>query len=131
MSASPAAATSGRVRLVVSSSAPTSAPVNIASTAAILRTEPWPEPPVTGESAASAVSVIVSTVVVRSGTPMRRTVALRTPMRYLDDQRAGDVLGMAVSHPVREDAAAACSHEEGAQRNQRCDDREPSPASDT
>ena len=38
---------------------------------------------------------------------------------------------MAVSHPVREDTAAACSHEEGAQRNQRCDDREPSPASDT
>ena len=39
-----------------------------------------PEPPATRESAARPVRVIVSTVVVRSGTASRLTVALRTPM---------------------------------------------------
>ena len=79
-SASPAAAMRGSTRLVFNNSAPVSAPPNIASTAAILRTEPFPSPPASGESAASPVSVIVSTVVVRSGTPIRRTVAFRTPI---------------------------------------------------
>ena len=57
-----------------------SAPQSIASTAAILRAEPCPEPPAIRESAARPVSVIVGTVVVRSGTASRLTVALRTPM---------------------------------------------------
>ena len=52
----------------------------MARTAAILRTEPLPAPPARRESAARPVSVIVSTVVVRSGTASRLTVALRTPM---------------------------------------------------
>ena len=43
----------------------------MARTAAILRTEPLPEPPARRESAARPVSVIVSTVVVRSGTASR------------------------------------------------------------
>jgi hypothetical protein len=37
-----------------------------------------PEPPATRDSATRPVSVIVSTVVVRSGTPIDRTIALRT-----------------------------------------------------
>ena len=52
----------------------------MASTAVILRSEPWLEPPAIRESAARPVSVMVSTVVVRSGTASRLTVALRTPM---------------------------------------------------
>src|SRR5439155_18003862 len=78
--ASPAAVASGSGRLVFRSRAPASAPVSIASTAAALRIEPFPEPPNSGASAARPVSVIVSTVVVRSGTAILRTVALRTPI---------------------------------------------------
>src|SRR5436305_14354956 len=37
---------------------------------------------------------------------------------------------MAVSHSLREDATAACAHEEGAERNQRREDREPAAAGD-
>jgi hypothetical protein len=56
------------------------APVSIAITPVSLRTEPLPEPPPARDSAAKPVSVVVSTVVVRSGTAMDRTTALRTTM---------------------------------------------------
>ena len=71
---------SGRTRLVLSSSAPAIAPISIARTVRARRLNPLPVPPVNGESAASAVSVPVSTVVVRSATPILLIVALRTPI---------------------------------------------------
>ena len=67
-------------RLLLTISAPTIAPTSIERTAPERRTVPFPEPPAKRESADRPVSVIVSTVVVRSGTPRPRTVALRTPI---------------------------------------------------
>ena len=94
-----------------------------------------PEPPARRESAARPVSVIVSTVVVRSGTANRLTVALRTPMANasiamtaspenvlgftsaaaattrrrgaadLDPERSGDVLGVTIGSGRRQNAA--------------------------
>lgn len=63
--------------LVFSSKAPTS----MATTAAVLRAEPLPEPPPGRESAARPASITVNTVVVKSGTASRRTVAFRVKER--------------------------------------------------
>ncbi len=60
--------------------APVTAPASIAATAVVLRPAPRLSPPARLESAARPVSVIVRTVVVRSGTASRRIVAFRTPM---------------------------------------------------
>ena len=67
-------------RWTSSSSAPAIAPQSIAPTATVRRKLPLPLPPASCESAARPVSVIVRTVVVRSGKPIRLTVALRAPM---------------------------------------------------
>ncbi len=58
---------------------PASAPANIAATAAMRRRLADPGPPAKWASAARAVSVSVSTVVVRSGTAMRRATAFWPP----------------------------------------------------
>jgi len=57
----------------------------------------WLPAPAKVESAARPVSVIVSTVVVMSGTARRRTVALRTPIAK-GQQRDQDVAGPARRH---------------------------------
>src|SRR5207253_5560157 len=62
------------------SQAPAAAPANMIATEATRRDQRGPSPPAAGESAASPVIVIVSTVVVRSGTASLRTTALRMPM---------------------------------------------------
>jgi len=54
--------------------------LNMAATEATRRCQRTLVPPARRESAPSPVSVMVSTVVVRSATPSRRTVALRMPM---------------------------------------------------
>ena len=55
------------------------APPNMATTEKIRRSERGLLPPARNESAAKPVRVSVKTVVVRSGTARRRTVALRSP----------------------------------------------------
>src|ERR1022692_4336573 len=62
------------------SAAPANAPMSIAVTAAVRRAAPLFVPPARPESAARPVRVMVSTVVVMSGTAIRRTVAFRTPI---------------------------------------------------
>ncbi len=62
------------------SHAPSAAPTTIATTAAERRGERVPGPPPARESAARPVRVMVRTVVVMSGTPSLRTVALRSPI---------------------------------------------------
>src|SRR5215469_4651514 len=61
-------------------SAPTNAPPSMAMTAPPRRPASALSPPASDESAAIPVSVIVSTVVGRSCTPICLTVALRTPI---------------------------------------------------
>ena len=78
MRSSATATASGKATLDFSISAPVSAPASIATTAAALRVVPLPEPWAKMDSATSPVRVIVNTVVVRSGTAMRRTVALHS-----------------------------------------------------
>ena len=60
--------------------APTSAPMNMAATEIRRRPDFDPFPPPSALSAAIPVTVRVSTVVVRSGTANRRTLAFCTPM---------------------------------------------------
>ena len=74
------AASRTKTRSALTSSAPMTAPTSIAATAPPRRQPPVPSPPASCESAASPVSVRVSTVVLRSATLSRRTVALRTPI---------------------------------------------------
>ena len=63
-----------------SSSAPTPAPTRISATASERRAQPSPEPPASRESAASPVSVDVTTTVVTSLTASRRAVAACSPI---------------------------------------------------
>ncbi len=62
------------------SAAPTRAPTNMQTTDVARRVAFGFLPPASHESAASPVSVVVTTVVVMSATPMRRTTELRIPM---------------------------------------------------
>ena len=79
-SAEAAATASPSHTATCTSSAPITAPESIAVIAASLRTDPSSPPRKGWESVARAVIVIVNTVVVRSGTAIRRTAALRTPI---------------------------------------------------
>lgn len=74
------ASANGTVSERCTSSAPTPAPKNISRTDTSRLCQRGLVPPASAESAASPVIVSVSTVVVKSGTPIFRTVAFLTPI---------------------------------------------------
>ena len=73
------------------SAAPSNAPANIATTDPTRRTGRGFVPPASDESAARPVSVSVSTVVVRSAAPRRRTAELRSPMAAAVSPTTGQI----------------------------------------